>query len=185
MDTSSSERPVTVVIRRRVRAGCETRYEQWLDRFIAQASTLPGYLGVDVHRPAPGGPSEYVSVVRFASLATLQAFEASDLRREALREVIPLVEGDAAWDRLTGLEFWFSPPPGTVVPQPSRVRMALLLSAIVYGLVLSIGQLVGWVLGDAPAQLRLLLTITIEVFLMVYVLMPWITRRLGRFIYPR
>ena len=98
--------------------------------------------------------------------------------------MIPFVEGDAAWERLTGLEFWFSPPPGAVVPQPSRFRMALLLSALVYGLVLSIGQLVALALADAPAGARLLLTITIEVFLMVYVLMPWITKHLARFIYP-
>lgn len=179
-----ASQPVTVVIRRRVRDGHQADYEAWLERFIEQASVFEGYLGVDVHRPAPSGPIEYVSVVRFASLGDLQAFEASDLRRTALREVLPFVEGDAAWDRLTGLEFWFTPPPGAVVPQPSRFRMALLLSAVVYGLVLSIGQLVAFGLADAPAQLRLLITITIEVFLMVYVLMPWITKHLARFIYP-
>ncbi len=178
------QRPVTVVIRRRVRDGHRADYEAWLERFIERASAFSGYHGVDVHRPASGGPLEYVSVVRFASVEDLQAFERSDLRKEALREVIAFVEGDAAWDRLTGLEFWFTPPAGTVVPQPSRFRMALVLSAVVYGLVLSIGQLVALGLGDAPAQLRLLITITLEVFLMVYVLMPWITKHLARFIYP-
>ena len=176
--------PVTVVIRRRVREGHRADYEAWLEAFIERASTLPGYLGVDIHRPAQGSAPEYVSVVSFASVEDLQAFERSDLRRRALREVIPFVEGDAAWEPLTGLEFWFAPPPGAVVPQPSRFRMALVLTAVVYGLVLSIGQLVALGLGDAPAQLRLLLTITLEVFLMVYVLMPLITKRLARFIYP-
>ena len=55
---------------------------------------------------------------------------------------------------------------------------------LVYGLVLSIGTLVALVLGAAPMPLRLLATITIEVFFMTYVLMPRLTRWLARWIYP-
>lgn len=182
MPTASE--PVTVVVTRRVRAGHEAAYEAWLARLVRDAAALPGYLGTSVHRPAPGGPREYTSVFRFDSVESLRAFEASDLRRRALAEVVEHVEADAVWRKLTGLELWFTPPPGTVVPQPSRLRMALVMIAVVYGLVLSIGQLVGLVLGPAPASLRLLVTITIEVFLMTYVLMPRLTRWLARWIYP-
>ena len=111
-------------------------------------------------------------------------FEESDLRRRALAEVIDLVEEDAVWNRLTGLELWFTPPPGTVVPQPSRLRMAIVMIAVVYGLVSSIGTIVARVMADAPAPLRLLITITVEVFLMTYVVMPRLTRVLARWIYP-
>lgn len=72
----------------------------------------------------------------------------------------------------------------TVVPQPSRVRMAVLMIIVVYGLVLSIGALVGSVMGGAPPALRLLVTIIIEVALMTWVLMPRLTRWLARWIYP-
>jgi hypothetical protein len=137
-----------------------------------------------VHSPAATGPREYTSVFRFASLEDLRGFEASELRGRALAAVTELVEADAVWQRLTGLEFWFTPPSGTVVPQPSRFRMALVMIVVVYGLVLSIGQLVGLVLAGAPMQLRLLVTITIEAFLMTYVLMPRITRWVARWIYP-
>lgn len=115
----------------------------------------------------------------------LRGFEQSDLRRSALLEVADLVEADAVWNQLTGLEFWFTPPPGTVVPQPSRFRMALVMIAVVYGLVFSIGSLVAAVLSTAPMPLRLLVTITIEVFLMTYVLMPRLTKALASFIYPK
>lgn len=175
---------VTVVVTRRVRPGREAAYEAWLARLIAAAGELRGYLGADIHRPPPGA-REYTSVFRFATVEDLRAFEASELRRRALAEVVDHVEADAVWQRLTGLEFWFTPPPGTVVPQPSRWRMALVMIAVVYGLVLSIGQLVGLALAGAPAAVRLLLTITLEVFLMTYVLMPRLTRWLARWIYPR
>lgn len=180
--------PVTVVITRRVRPGREADYEAWLARLQAEARTLPGYLGATTQRPAPGGPREYVSVIRFASLSHLRAFETGELRRRHLAEVAGLVESDAAWERLTGLEFWFSPPAGTVVPQPSRPRMAALMIVVVFGLVLSIGALVDGLAGllpvDVPAPLRLLATITIEVLLMTYWLMPVLTRRLAGWVYP-
>lgn len=178
-----STEPVTVVVKRQVKAGREPEYEAWLGRLLEAARPLPGYLGATVTRPAPGS-REYVSVFRFDSVANLEAFEQSALRRRALLEVVDLVEADARWQRLTGLELWFTPPPGTLMPQPSRFRMALVMIGVVYGLVLSIGTLVAVVLGPAPMALRLLVTITLEVFLMTYVLMPRLTRALARFIYP-
>jgi antibiotic biosynthesis monooxygenase (ABM) superfamily enzyme len=180
--------PVTVVITRRVKAGREAQYEAWLARLQAEARSLPGYLGVTTQRPAAGAAREYVSAIRFASLPHLRAFETSEMRRRYLAEVSDLVEADAVWQQLTGLEFWFTPPPGTVVPQPSRPRMALLMIAVVFGLVLSLGALVDWLTGllpvAVPGPVRLLLTITIEVLLMTYWLMPQLTRRLARWIYP-
>ncbi len=156
--------PVTVVITRRVKAGREAQYEAWLARLQAEARSLPGYLGVTTQRPAAGAAREYVSAIRFSSLPHLRAFETSEMRRRYLAEVSDLVEADAVWQRLTGLEFWFT------------------------GLVLSLGTLVNWMTGllpvAVPYPLRLLLTITIEVLLMTYWLMPQLTRRLARWIYP-
>jgi antibiotic biosynthesis monooxygenase (ABM) superfamily enzyme len=185
--TTNAE-PVTVVITRRVKAGRTADYEAWLQQLQHDARDQPGYLGVITQRPAPGAPLDYVSVLRFDSLASLQAFERSEMRARALAQVTEFVEGDAAWRRLTGLEFWFTPPPGTVVPQPSRARMALVMIAVVFGLVLAIGTLVNAAFAQlpftTPYPLRLLVTITIEVLLMTYWLMPLITRRLARWIYP-
>lgn len=183
--SSPDSEPVTVVVTRKVRAGSEKAYEEWLDRLIQRAKGLPGFLGTKVVSPGASDPRVYTSIFRFDSVANLRGFEVSDLRREALLEVVDLVEGDAVWSRLTGLELWFSPPAGTVVPQPSRFRMALVMITVVYGLVLSIGKLVATVLSAAPQPVRLLITIVIEVFLMTYVIMPRLTRWLARWIYPR
>lgn len=177
--------PVTVVVTRRVRPGCEQAYEAWLERLIEAAKAMPGFLGARVQRGSAEEAPTYTSVFRFDSVGHLHAFEVSAPRRRALLEVTDLVEADAVWSRLTGLELWFTPPAGTVVPQPSRFRMVLVMIAVVYGLVLSIGQLVGLALAEAPQPIRLLVTIVIEVCLMTYVLMPRLTRWLARWIYPR
>jgi uncharacterized protein len=189
VEASDAALPVTVVITRRVKPGREPDYEAWLQRLQADARTLPGYLGVTTQRPGASGAREYVSAIRFASLDHLRSFENSALRRRYLAEVTDLVEADAVWQRLTGLEFWFTPPPGTVVPQPSRPRMALVMIGVVFILVLSIGSAVNALAAllpfTLPYPLRLLVTIALEVVLMTWWLMPQLTRRLARWIYPR
>ena len=183
MHSDTQQEPVTVIVRRKVKAGHEERYEALVHELTKEAGSMAGYLGTNIYRPASTG-QEYTSVFRFDTLENLKRFEGSELRSTFLREVVPHVEADATWERMTGLEFWFSPPPGTKVPQPSPFRMAILLIIVVYGLVLSIGWLVGQVLITWPYPLRLLVTIAIEVFLMTYFLMPRLTRWLARWIYP-
>ena len=179
----STDETVTVVVTRKVKQGREPEYEDWLRRLLEESKSMEGYLGATVQKPAAGS-SEYTSIFRFDSVDNLRKFEESELRAKYLREVIDYVDEDAAWKKFTGLEFWFSPPKGTVIPQPSRFRMALVMIVVVFGLVLSIGQLVGIIAAGVPSFIRLFVTISIEIFLMTYVLMPHITRLLAKWIYP-
>jgi antibiotic biosynthesis monooxygenase (ABM) superfamily enzyme len=180
-----AHQPVTVVVTRRVRPGRESDYEDWLRRLFQEAAALPGYLGANVERPpVDARVREYTSVFRFDTVDNLRAFERSDMRRRFLAEVVDYVESEASWHQLSGLEFWFTPPKGTVVPQPARWRMALLMIVVVYSLVMSLGQIVGLVLAQTPLPFRMLVTIVIEVFFMTYVLMPRLTRLLAKWIYP-
>ena len=139
-------------------------------------------MGAQFHRP--GADGLYRSVFRFDSLAHLDAFERSAFRARMLAEGADLFAADAAWDRMTGLEFWFDPPPGTRIPQPSPHRMALVLVAVVFALVLVLNLVLGPAMEGWPLALRLLLTVAIQVGLMTYVIMPWLTPRIARFVYP-
>ena len=177
--------PVTVVVRRKVRPGQEKAYEAWLERLTRGAAEhFPGYLGAEFHRPAGAGDA-YRSVFRFDSLEHLEAFERSGFRASMLAEASPLFAADAAWERLTGLEFWFDPPPGTKVPQPSPHRMALVLVAVVFTLVLILNLVLGPLMAGWPLALRLLVTVCIQVGLMTYVIMPRLTPLIARFIFPK
>ncbi len=179
----SHNETVTVVVTRKVKRGRESEYEDWLSRLLEEAKSMKGYLGATIQKPASGS-TEYTSIFRFDTVDNLRKFEESELRSRYLREVVDYVETDAIWKKITGLEFWFSPPKGTLIPQPSRFRMALVTIAVVFGLVISIGQLVGMVATEVPSHIRLFVTISIEIFLMTYVLMPRITRLLAKWIYP-
>jgi hypothetical protein len=177
--------PVTILVRRRVKPGREADYEAWLTRLTAGAAReFPGYLGSEFHRPSGAG-GEYRSIFRFQDLAALERFELSGFRARMLEEGAPLFAADAAWERLTGLEFWFDPPPGTRVPQPSPHRMALVLVAVVFLLVLALNLVLGPLMAGWPLALRVLVTVAIQVGLMTYVIMPRLTPRIARFIYPK
>ena len=176
---------VTIVARRRVKPGREAEYEAWLSRMTEGARAgFPGYLGVGFHRPEELG-GEYRTLFRFDSLEQLEAFEKSEFRMRMLAEGAELFVGDAAWDRLTGLEFWFDPPRGTKVPQPSPHRMALVLIGVVSSSALLLSLVLGPLMTGWPQPLRILVTATIQVGLMTYVVMPRLTPRIARFIYPK
>jgi antibiotic biosynthesis monooxygenase (ABM) superfamily enzyme len=183
--SSTTNDSVTVVVTRRVKSGYESQYENWLKRLLEEAKSMKGYIGAVVQKPAPG-TAEYTSVFRFDNVENLRKFEESEIRTRYLREVVDYVEADAIWKKFSGLEFWFSPPSGTIVPQPSRFRMALVMIVVVYGLVISIGQLVAMLVGDViPSYVRLFITISIEIFLMTFILMPRLTKLLAKWIYLR
>jgi hypothetical protein len=177
--------PITIVVRRKVRPGREKDYEAWLERLTGgTAAQFTGYLGTEFHRPASAG-GEYRSVFRFDSVDNLDAFERSDFRQRMLAEAAPMFAADAAWERMTGLEFWFDPPPGTKVPQPSPHRMALVLIAVVFALVLILNLTLGPLMTEWPLPMRVLVTVAIQVGLMTYVIMPRLTPLIARFIYPK
>src|SRR4029453_5847088 len=51
--------PVAITVPRRVKPGHEGAYEQFLAGISGAARAFPGYLGVEVFRPPPGGTDEY------------------------------------------------------------------------------------------------------------------------------
>ena len=177
--------PVTIIVRRRVKPGREGEYEAWLERLTrGTAERFEGYLGAEFHRPARAGEA-YRSVFRFDHMDHLEAFERSEFRARMLAEGSAFFAADAAWERMTGLEFWFDPPPDTKVPQPSPHRMALVLIAVVFSLVMLLNLVLGPVMSGWPLPLRVLVTVGLQVGLMTYVIMPALTPRIARFIYPK
>lgn len=174
---------ITTVVRRRVRLGQEAGYEAWLSDLLRDAAALPGYLGTDVRRPTAPDRT-YVSIFRFDTLANLEAFERSDLRRTYLARIMPFVDGDAIWDRITGLEVWFDAPKGTVAAQATRWKMALLLIGLVFVLVEALRGIVGLIAPDLPPRLAQLVIVTAQVGLLTYVIMPPVTRRLAFWLFP-
>src|SRR5262249_33509598 len=83
------EGPVTTTVTRRIRPGQEAAYEEFLAGISSAARAFPGYLGIEVFRPAPGASDEYRTVYRFDSSAHLYAWLASPERAAWLQRAEP------------------------------------------------------------------------------------------------
>lgn len=176
---------VTIVVRQRVKPGREAEYEAWLKQMTEGASEkFPGYIGVGFHRPEKPGDT-YRQIFRFDSIEQLEEFERSDYRNNMLAKGSKYFEADPTFERMTGLEFWFDPPKGTKIAQPSPHRMALVMIVVVFSMILILSTLIAMMTPSWPRPLRLLLTVIIQVCLMTYLVMPRLTPLIARFVYPK
>ena len=173
----------TTIVARKIRAGAEKKYEDWLRRVIKVGSGFPGHRGVDIVRPSPGTCGLHLLLVRFDSQADMQRWENSRERQGFLRELADLTTGETLRDNATGLESWFSVP-GAPMP-PNRHRMTLLITVVVFLLVLLIQGVAGPLLGRLSLIPRVALLSILQVGLLSYAIMPWLSRWLSRWLHPQ
>ncbi len=177
--------PVTVVISRRVRPGCEAAYELWLEEVLDEVKLFPGYLGTNILRPGPHTQPEFVAIMRFDSYANLARWENSDTRRHWLRRAEAIADDAHPPRLLDGLEFWFTPGMADTPDAPSRNRMAALVIAILFCLGTWVNPFLRSLMKPLPAPLQLLILATFQVVLLMYYVMPWLTRNLTKWLYPK
>jgi uncharacterized protein len=175
---------VTSVIQHQVRAGAEAQYESWLRKITPVAEGFPGHRGVEWTRPREGTHT-YTVTLRFDTLEHAQGWLRSDVRRQLLAEVEPLLERGEKVEIKTGLEFWFTPPAGQKYPPPYK-QFLLTLSAI-----FPLTLIVPWALRPLfqvapivglPVVSNLVIAAVLT-GLMTYVIMPHYTRLVAAWLY--
>lgn len=181
----SAEGPITITVSRKVKPGREAEYESWSKEIINAATAFPGYLGVNVLRPARETAGEYVSIYRFDTYGHAQEFQNSRQRNQLLKKLEDedIVEGETDIKHVTGLETWFELPEVPASATPSPHRMAIVLIVVVFVLVLAISYLLGPYMQSLPLPVRVLILVTLQVLLMTYVVMPRVTRLLKNWLY--
>lgn len=100
--------PVTSIIRRRIKEGCEAEFEQWSDGIGQACSRFPGHLGT--HRIWPAeARGEHVTIISFDRYEHYRRWEESQERSDWLDKVLPLTEGKAVREHIEGLNYWLMP----------------------------------------------------------------------------
>ena len=173
-----------MLVARTARPGCERDLEAWVHGVGAAAGAWPGHLGLTVLRGSPpAGTRDYTLVFRFATVAQLQAWEASTDRAEWLRRVEPLVVRTEL-QRVSGLETWFTLPGGAVLVPPPRWKMAVISWAVAFPLIQLLGATLAPLLSPLPGLVRGALVGAAMVTAMTYWFMPLATRLAARWLYP-
>src|SRR5215813_12260287 len=179
------EGPVTTTVTRRIKPGHEAAYEEFLAGISSAARAFPGYLGIEVFRPAPGASEEYRTVYRFDSPAHLRGWLDSPQRAAWLQRAEPHVAGPMQTQFLTGLESWFTLPAQLGAAAPPPYKMALVTWVTIFPLITLVVVVTAPLIGKLPLVPRLAVTTLVTVSLMTWVVMPRVTRLLHRWLYPR
>jgi antibiotic biosynthesis monooxygenase (ABM) superfamily enzyme len=182
----SNHEPVTVAVIRVVKPGCEEAFERALHDFVQDSLHLPGQLGVHILRPPPGsGSREYGILRRFENAEARDEFYRSPLFEKWKQKVVGLVEGDPRYERLSGLETWFTLPGQRAIVPPPRWKMALVTLLAVYPLSMVLSITVGNWISRWPMLLNSLVFNALIVSGLTWFLMPLLTRLFKPWLYPK
>ena len=125
---------VTTVICRKITAGHEKDYNDWVRRYLTLERKAPGYLGTTII--IPGGsksPLRYI-IRRFADKAAMERWDNSEESLRLLKEANDY--STRHYDTSTGLETWFTLPDLKTLSQspPPRWKMTIVIFFAAYAI---------------------------------------------------
>lgn len=181
---TNEEDQVTAIISHVVRPGREQGYEEWLRGIIAAAKKFKGQRGVSIVRPCDRTHPEYVAILRFDRYTNLKQWLESDVRREWIERLQPLIEKPEEVQTLTGLETWFTLPNKPLKATPPRYKMALVTWLGVFITLAILSRLLAPFLSKLPVLLNQLITTGLVVAFLTYLIMPRLTQLFRQWLYP-
>lgn len=170
------QEPVTIIISRVVKPGHEDEFEAWLKGIGKDVQQFEGYMGVNILKKSTGSGTEYVNVFRFDSYDNMHKWERSDIRKRWLDKLDHMVICVTEPKIVTGLEYWFTLPDKPLEQPPPRYKMAILIWAVIFPILLVLPPIIRDIMAGQPAYLITAVTSMIMVTLMTYLIMPQITR---------
>jgi len=192
-NTRENSNPVTVIVKRIAKKDKINEFEEWLSIISKEFSKQDGSMGIDIIRPTNSNKtkSEYVIIFRFNTYDNLEKWEKSAIRNEWLQKSWELSEAHYDVQKLTGLEFWFTPylkdGSSSRVPinPPPRYKMVIVTIPVISILLLTLVPQIRVLteMLSIPYVIGLVIAIIILVLLMTYVIMPLLTKLLRSWLY--
>lgn len=166
--------PIHVAITRRVRAGCETQFQQALLEFFQKSFAHDGVWGASLLTPPPGSDAREYGILRtFADERERDAFYQSAMFKAWEEKARTLTEGEPVYRQLHGLEAWFRSP-----NSPPRWKMSIATFLGVFPTALMLNLTLGPTITSWPFILRNAVFNACVVALLTWVVMPLVTRLL-------
>lgn len=175
--------PVTTIFARRIKPGFEKQYEEWLTGVTETSSKFKGSQGTTLIRPSTKN-QEYIAIVQFASAKNLETWMNSNERLEWLNKLDPISLDSQEISTLTGMERWFTLPNRPVSQAPSKYKSAILVFLGLYPLVIVLNIVLVSLVESWNNYLQIFVSLLISVPLMVWVILPLLTRLFFGWMYP-
>ena len=189
-NSTKHSKPVTVIVKRIAKRDKIKEFEEWLSGISKEVSRQEGSMGIDIIKPTPNisnkSKPEYVIIFRFNTYENLDKWEKSPIRHEWLQKGRILAESDYDVQKMTGLEFWFTPyfndesSPMIPLQPPPRYKMVIVTIPVISILLLTLVPQIHFLteMLSIPFPIRLVIALAITVLLMTYVIMPLLTKLL-------
>ena len=164
---------IHVAITRKILPGKEQEFKESLRDFLGQSFIQNGVHGAAIITSMPGAENNEIGILRtFKDEKERDAFYNSEQFNKWETYASTLTE-PAVYKELTGLEAFFR----SATP-PARWKMAIATLCGVFPTSLLLYYATGWLLIDLPAPFRLLITATLMVGILTWVVMPIVTKML-------
>jgi antibiotic biosynthesis monooxygenase (ABM) superfamily enzyme len=176
----------TVVITHHVIDGKQEEYENWLDEIGPICRSFVGHIDWQIIRPIPTLTYSYTVIIRFDTIENLKHWMESQDRKRLIEKIRPFLMKDDHYAIKSGLEFLFTPE-NEKSKIPVRWKQYLVTWSAIYPLSLIIPLILLPLLRllNIP-QFRLIDSFFVSgsiVLLMVYLVMPYYTKWIKRWLY--
>jgi uncharacterized protein len=172
-----------VAITRQVKPGYEIKFEEALRGVTQAASTFPGYVSSEVLYPR-SRRGAWDLILRFETLEQLQAWEDSSICQSWIARADALTLDAPTVIRVNGLEAWFALPEAPNAQPPPKWKTAIVSAVGIYPLTTTMPTLLKPITVNLPPGLASLVSISIMMPLMTWVVMPQVTRLFHPWLYP-
>ena len=181
---SSVASPVTFVVTRYIRPGCEARYEALIHDLFRHNIEIPGNPTADFLRPPEPTSHAYTTIIRFDRVSDYRDWLESPQRQEWLARSAPFSDGPPQFQARSGMEVWLTPPDGTGYREPPKYKTIALNFVALY----PVYFVMRWALapvtaGWEPATAVALRT-GVAVVLAGYGVMPTISQTFRDWLFP-
>ena len=178
--------PVTMMFTESVKLGKTSEYETWSEGVLGGAKEFKGYLGSDVIRPEESSLQEYITLVRFDTCLNLKAWRESVSLADWQKKLPEMLIGSPHKQEASGLDLWFNRPnTPQKLKEPPFWKQVIIGVICVYPLVMLLNWLLGPPMNAFPREIAILVNVVILSSLLTYPVMPWITRLLRVWLYPK
>ena len=177
--------PVTVIISRRVNKENAAAFEALSTEMTHRARQFDGHISTAMFKPSSPEDPEYRIIFRFEDREKLKVWEESNERAEIIEQIEALLISPSEREVVDGLVMWFEMPSKNPLTPPPKYKMTIVSWLALYPTVTVIFLLFGGLIHDWPLLARTAFITVIVMYLMSYVLMPFMTKRFAFWLFPK